>query len=355
MINANVYVIVNVNVGCFAEKGERKLGVTIKDIAERAGVSANTVSRALNNRPEISEETKRRILKIAEEAGYIPNSLARGLVSRRTKTIGVTVGDNRNPFFAGIVKAIEDRARERGYNIILCNTDEECDREKEAIRLLREKMVDGLLITPVDRRGEYIRELKRAGTPFVLISRYLDDIETDYVINDNVNGAYQAVKYLIERGHKRIGLIAGPPQISPATDRFKGYRKALDESGIGFDESLVKWNNVKIEDGQRSAKELLEMEGRPTAIFAFSDFVALGALRAIRDAKLKIPRDIGLVGYDDVEFSEFLEVPLTTVHQPRARMGIVATDILIDKIEGKGPGGAQQVVIQPELVVRESC
>jgi LacI family transcriptional regulator len=331
------------------------LRVTIKDIAKKADVSANTVSRALNDRGEISEETKQKVLRIAKELGYIPNSLARGLVSRRTKTIGVTVGDNRNPYFAGIVKAIEDAARERGYNIILCNTDEDYDKEKEIIRLLREKMVDGLLITPVDRKGEDIRELRRINFPFVLISRYIDGLKTDYVVNDNVTGAYLAVKCLIEKGHRRIGHIAGPSPISAGTDRFKGYEKALDESGIEYDESLVIWNNVKIEDGQRSMEELLKMDDRPTAAFTFSDYVALGALRAIHDAKLKIPDDIALVGYDDVEFSPFLEVPLTTVHQPRVRIGEMATEILIDKIEGKSSGGTHQVILQPELVIRSSC
>lgn len=332
------------------------MSTTMKDVAREAGVSVNTVSRALNGKPDVNEDTKKRILEIADRLNYVPNFLAKGLVTKNTRTIGVIVSDNTDPFFATIVKGIEDFTRSKGYNIILCNTDEKYEREEEAVRLLREKQVDGLLITlaPAQKERADILELKRAGTPFVLLNRHMDDVMTDYVINDNVYGAYIAVSHLIRLNHKRIGYISGPSQISSVKERMQGYKKALFENSIEFDNSLVRTSNLKMADGCRRMRELLELKDRPTAVFAYSDFLAIGILKAIKEAKLEIPEDIALVGYDDIEFSEFLEVPLTTVHQPKYRIGKEGAKILIDRIENKDSEGLYQIVLKPELVVRES-
>jgi len=333
------------------------LSTTMKDIAREAGVSINTVSRALNGKPDVNEDTKKRILEIADRLNYVPNFLAKGLVTKNTRTIGVIVSDNANPFFARMIKGIEDYARSRGYNIILCNTDERYEKEEEAVRLLREKRVDGLLITltPAQKERTDILELKRTGVPFVLLNRHMDDIMTDYVINDNVYGAYLAVSHLAKLGHKRIGYISGPSQISSVRERLEGYRKALFENNIEFDNSLVKGSNLKMEGGYRLMKEFLELENRPTAVFTYSDFLAIGALKALKEAKLQVPKDIALVGYDDIEFSSLLEVPLTTVHQPRYRIGEEGAKILINRIEGKDSEGLHQIILKPELVIRESA
>lgn len=329
----------------------------MKDVAREAGVSINTVSRALNDKPDVNEDTKKRILEIADRLNYVPNSLAKGLVTKNTKTIGVIVSDNANPVFARIIKGTEDFARSKGYNIILCNTDESYEREEEAVRLLREKRVDGLIITltPAQKKRTDIRELKRSGVPFVLLNRHMENIMTDYVINDNVYGAYLAVSHLVKSGHKRIGYISGPSQISSVRERLEGYKKALFENNIEFDNSLVKKSNLRMEDGYRLIKEFLELENRPTAVFTYSDLLAMGALKALREAKLKVPKDMALVGYDDIEFSSLLEVPLTTVHQPRYRIGEEGAEILINRMEGKKSEGFQQIVLKPELVIRESA
>jgi len=332
------------------------LSTTMKDVAREGGVSINTVSRALNGKPDVNKDTKKRILEIADRLNYVPNFLAKGLVTKNTKTIGVIVSDNANPFFARIIKGTEDFARSKGYNIILCNTDERYEREEEAIRLLREKRVDGLLITltPAQEKRADILELKRSGVPFVLLNRHMENIMTDYVINDNVYGAYLAVNHLVKSGHKKIGYISGPPQISSAQERLEGYKKALFENNIDFDNSLVKKSNLKMEDGYRLMKEFLQLENRPTAVFAYSDLLAIGALKALKEAKLRVPKDIALVGYDDIEFCSLLEVPLTTVHQPRYRIGEEGAKILINRIEKKDSEGFQQIVLKPELVIRES-
>ena len=333
------------------------MSTTMKDIAREAGVSINTVSRALNGKPDVNEDTKKGILEIADRLNYVPNFLAKGLVTKNTRTIGVIVSDNANPFFARMIKGIEDYARSRGYNIILCNTDERYEKEEEAVRLLREKRVDGLLITltPAQKERTDILELKRTGVPFVLLNRHMDDIITDYVINDNVYGAYLAVSHLAKLGHKRIGYISGPSQISSVRERLEGYKKALFENNIKFDNSLVKESNLKMEDGYKLMKEFLELENRPTAVFTYSDLLAIGALKALKEAKLEVPKDIALVGYDDIEFSSLLEVPLTTVHQPRYRIGEEGAKILIDRIEGKDSEDLHQIVLKPELVIRESA
>ncbi len=329
----------------------------MKDVAREAGVSINTVSRALNGKPDVNEDTKKRILEIADRLNYVPNFLAKGLVTKKTKTIGVIVSDNANPFFARIIKGIEDYARSRGYSIILCNTDERYEREEEVVRLFREKRVDGLLITPIPspKKRTDILELKELGVPFVLLNRHIEQTMTDYVINDNVYGAYLAVSHLVKLGHKRIGHISGPSQISSVRGRLEGYKKALFKNNIEFDNSLVKESNLKMEDGYRLMKEFLELENRPTAVFAYSDLLAIGVLKALKEAKLKVPKDIALVGYDDIEFSSLLEIPLTTVHQPRYRIGEEGAKILINRIEKKDSEGFQQIVLKPELVIRESA
>lgn len=332
------------------------MSTTMQDVAREAGVSINTVSRALNDKPDVNADTKKRILEIADRLDYVPNFLAKGLVTKNTRTIGVIVSDNANPFFARIIKGIEDCARGRGYNIILCNTDEDYEREQEAVRLLRQRRVDGFLITLTSTREKrtHIWELKRLEIPFVLLNRHIDDLMTDYVITDNIYGGYVAVRHLIRSGHKRIGYISGPLEISSAKERLQGYKKALLESNVEFDNSLVRVSNLKMEDGYRVTQELLGLRDNPTAIFAYSDFLAIGALKAIEEADLNIPEDIALVGYDDIEFCEFLGVPLTTVRQPRYRIGQEGASILINRIERKSSEDLDQIILKPELVVRKS-
>ena len=328
--------------------------ITIEDVAEEAGVSANTVSRALNDKDEIKDETKERILKIADRMGYKPNRLAQGLRSDKTGVIGVIIPDNTNPYFAAVVKGIEQAARSKGYSIILKDTNEDHQQEKEAIKVMLSEQVDGILITPVQTDQESIRHLQEAPIPFVLVSRYFKDLDTDYVATEDDQGGYLATKHLIEQGHERIGFINGPLYNSSAKDRSIGYRKALEEYDLLPDADLIIKDALFLDDGYQEAKKLLALERPPTAIFTFSDFVALGTKKAIKEEGLEVPDDVAIVGYDDIAFLSCLESPLTTVSVPKKQIGARAMELLEKKISSEVVNRTEQIRLSVELKVRES-
>lgn len=328
--------------------------VTLKDIGKEIGVSATTVSRALNNKPDISYETKQKIKEVAKRLGYSPNALARSLKAKKTSSIGVLIADIADPFFAPVVKGIENTAREMGYSIILCDTGEEYEQEKLALQMMLEKRVDGLLITPSQTEYGDILELKRKKIPFVLLGRHFDLVESDYVTTDDIKGAFSVTDYLIKKSHKKILFINGPNYISSAKERLVGYKRALQEHAILFDKSLVKEGALKMEDGYRIMNEILSARTKFTAVFAYCDFVILGVMQALEEAKLKIPEDIAIVGYDDVAFARFLQVPLTTVHIPKYELGKEAMKLLKKKIEGEIQE-PQSVILETKLVIRKSA
>ena len=328
--------------------------VTLKDIGKEVGVSATTVSRALNNKPDISYQVKQKIKEVAERLGYSPNALARSLKAKKTSSIGVLIADIADPFFAPIVKGIENTARQMGYSIILCDTGEEYEQEKLAVQMMLEKRVDGLLITPCQTEYGDILELERKKVPFVLLGRHFDVVESDYVITDEIEGAFLATDYLIKKGHKKILFINGPNYISSAKERLVGYKRALQEHAILFDKSLVKEGALKMEDGYRIMKEILSAGTKFTAVFVYCDFVVLGIMQALEEAKLKIPENIAIVGYDDVVFAGFLQVPLTTVHIPKYELGKEAMKLLKKKIEGEIQE-PQVVILEAKLVIRKSA
>ena len=328
--------------------------VTLKDIGKEVGVSATTVSRALNNKPDISYQVKQKIKEVAQRLGYSPNALARSLKAKKTSSIGVLIADIADPFFAPIVKGIENTARQMGYSIILCDTGGEYEQEKLALQVMLEKRVDGLLITPSQTEYGDILELKRKKIPFVLVGRHFDLVESDYVITDDIKGAFSATDYLIKKDHKKILFINGPTYISSAKERLVGYKRALQEHAILFDKSLVKEGALKMEDGYRITKEILSSGTKFTAVFAYCDFVTLGVMQALEETELKVPEDIAIVGYDDVAFAPFLQVPLTTVRIPKYELGKEAMKLLRKKIEGKIQE-LQSVILETKLVIRKSA
>jgi len=327
--------------------------ITLSEVAKVANVSTNTVSRALNGKPDISPKTKKRILRIAEDLGYVLNFPAKSLRSRKTATIGVIVTDISNPFSATVVKGIQDVAWSRNYNVILCDSRGRYDRERQSIKMLFQNRVDGLLLRPMEKKLLDIQMLHKQAIPFVLIEGYFSSVNTDSVVSDWVLGGFLATDHLIKKGHKRILYVNGPSYAANAYQRFIGYKSGLRQSGIRFDESLVKATDGTMQYSYQLMKKTLSDKLDFTAVFAFSDYLAAGCIKALKESGLKIPKDVAVVGHDDIEFAAIMEPPLTTVHIPRHQLGKKAAEILLEKISGnhKGP---RTLVIKPELIVRES-
>jgi LacI family transcriptional regulator len=333
------------------------MSATMKDIAKQAGVSLTTVSRALNNKEDIGKETRERILAIAQELNYAPNIHARALASGDSKTLGLIVADSANPFYAKIIRGVQDVCSAHEFGVILCNTNEQPEQEVRAHQMLHEKRVNGMLITSIRTGLPPLRELQKENIPFVLLNRYLESFGVDCVLNDNRQGAYEATAHLCKLGHRRIVHLTGAEEISSVRDRLAGYSQALREYGIPFDGQLVLHCNLRLKGGYRQAKTMIPaISPRPTAVFAYSDLLAIGVLKALRELGWRVPQDIALVGYDDIEFAPFMDPPLTTVAQLAYEIGQKGTEILLERInlpEGQ-VWTPQRIVFKPVLRVRVS-
>ena len=327
--------------------------ITLKMVAERARVSVNTASRAINNKPDINLETKKRVLKIAKELGYIRNAAAVALRTKKTGTIGVVIADNRNPFYAEVLNGMEEAAREKNYHIILANTQRDYRKEEEAINLLLAKRVDGLLIAPVQGKDDDIKNLINANIPFVIVGRDFENINVDAVYNDEINGGFLATEYLIKKGHKKIAFINGFLYKSPARSRLEGYEKALKKYEIPFNDTLVSIGDIDVEDGYERTKQMMEKNLDFAAIFAYNDMMAFGAMRAIKEKGLRIPEDIGLAGYDDIPFSSLIKPSLTTVKVKKQDLGVESVKLLLSRINGSRKK-IKKIMLDVELVVRET-
>src|SRR5690606_10111640 len=326
---------------------------TIKDIARIAGVAPSVVSRALNNKYGENESTRQRIVAIAKELGYQPNSAARSLVTRRTETIGVVMADISEPYFSQIVKGMEYVATQTGYTLLFSNSYENVEHGRVLRKMILGERVDGLVIigSNIQEKG-FIAALAEQEIPFVLVERNLPDPKVNCVWVDNVQGGYLATRFLLDKGHRRIGHIAGNLHFQVALDRIEGYKRALEEAGIAFCEELVVSGNFLTEGGYRAMKELLK--AGCTAVFAANDAMAYGALQANAEEGLAVPDDVAMVGFDDLEFSALTHPPLTTVRQPRYEMGRRSLEILTAILRGEEAGGVK-VCFQPEITVRRSA
>ena len=298
--------------------------VTLKDIAEITHFSVNTVSRALNGRPEIREATKAQILSVAEALGYYPNRLAQGLRKQQCGIIGVVVTDISNPFFGAVVKSIEKESRKAGFQIILLDTDEQLDLERKAVQTLISQHIGGAIICPVQHHDKHLRELERNGVKLVLLGRRFSDTDFSYVIPNDEQAGYLAADHLIRLGHRKIAFVNAPEHISSAQDRLTGFTQAHCDHGLASSECLVQFGALCVEEGYEISKRLLTDSLGITAVVAFSDFVALGVIRAARDVGLRVPDDLSIVGIDDSEFSSAFPFLLTTVRSPTEELGQVA-------------------------------
>jgi LacI family transcriptional regulator len=332
---------------------------TIKDIARLARVSHTTVSRALNDRPRVSRKTKERIHTIAKKLNYQPNVAARSLKIRRTKTLGLVITTIINPFYPELAQGIENTALEMGYNIILCSTNYDIKLEKQHIDVLRAKGVDGIIFTSTHMHDPNVEGLINEKFPIILVNRRIYDESAanrvDYVVVDNVHGGFIAIEHLIRMGHQRIGIISGLPQSSASVERLEGVKKALAQNGLEFEPDLVFEGDFLKASGMRAARRFSSMTRRPTAVFAVNDYMALGAMEGFIEEGFRIPHDIALIGFNDIEISRMRNIELTTIGQKTYEMGSIAVRALVEKIEGEAQGLVKQIILEPELLVRKSC
>lgn len=334
-----------------------KRHTTIDDVAEAAGVSKSTVSRALNNTSRISTETRERILKIADDLNFEPSNIARSLSTRRTRTVGVLVEDIVNSFFTEVAKGVETVLKKAGYTMLLTSSDYDLEEEFRLTKILVQNKVDGVLITPIQEDSKAIEFLKSRHVPFFVLNNKSDDPAVSWVDTENVEGGYIGAKYLIEQGHRRM-MYVGSKKIRGTRERFIGFKKALQEKGLALSDQKLMWDV----NTQREAHEMMNsyldnggIRALPSAIMTVNDAVAIGVMESLIEHDIKIPLDVSLLGFDDINIAGLIKVPLTTVHQPKFSMGEVASHVLINTIEGQARTNAQQFLLKPHLVVRESC
>lgn len=326
--------------------------MTIKKIAEMANVSSATVSKILNGKDKyISEATRQRVLEIVEREGYISNAIAKSLKVKSTNTLGIIIPDVMNLFFSELARGIEDAAERKGYSVILCNSDNKTSKEESYIQVLQEKMVDGIILTASEQSVS--RSLKRRSTPMVLLDRdILIDSNVGRIIVDNKDGAYIAAKHLIKKGCKNIGFISSDNIGKSSGERLKGYRKALIEHNMEIDENKIYLHSYTIDTGYKGTIKLLE-NNKLDGICCGNDLIAIGAIKALNEMKIKIPEEVKVIGFDDIQISQYIEPPLTTIKQPIYEMGEEAVKMLISIIENKSVGETK--TLKTTLVERRSC
>lgn len=326
--------------------------VTIKDVAREVNVSVTTVSRVLNNKPDVSEETRKRVKEAIKKLGYNPDNIARGLVLRKTNTIGLIIPDINNPFFPEIVKGIERKAKEEGYSLILCNTDNSKEEEREALALLRSKKVDGIILSFSIENQEVLKELEEEEYPVVQIDRRITGSRYPAVTIDNKKSAYIATEYLIKQGHKEIAHVTGDLSTDTALARLEGFKMALANYKVPFREEWVLEGDYSKGSGKELMERIIKLKHRPTAIFFANDLMAFGAYETIHNYNYRIPEDFSIVGHDNIEITSFVKPGLTTMDQPKYQLGAIAVEKLINLIEKKDD--FHSVILENELIIRDS-
>jgi LacI family transcriptional regulator len=333
---------------------------TINDVARLAGVSKGTVSKYVNGTRYVGAGSKAKIAAAIAELGYAPNRVAQGLSLRRSHAIGLVVANIGNPFYAELIRGAEDVAAAQGYTLLLASTDGEPKRESGIVKAMRQRQVDGIVFASVRLADREVTALARDGMRVVLASRHLPDAEVDMVLVDSVRGARIAVEHLIGHGHERIAYVGGPQSIAQFKDRLRGWREALEAAKLPVSAELcLTMDKLDIDAGTTAAHQLLALKEPPTAIFAATDNLAFGILKACNYAGCPVPGRLALVGFDNVPFGEIALVPLTTVDGSGLNIGQRAMRLLIDRIENEPATPARnnqvRMIIQPTLCIRQSC
>jgi LacI family transcriptional regulator len=327
------------------------MSVSVKDVAAHAGVSVGTVSNVLNSPAKVAPETAERVHRAIGELGFVRNDAARQLRAGTSRCIGFVVLDVSNPFFTDLARAAEERAAESGLAVLIANSGEQREREAAGLDLFEEQRVRGVLISPVDEITSRLEQMRRRGTPAVLVDRMAATPGFSSVSVDDVVGGRTAVQHLLDGGRRRILFVGGPLDLEQVRDRLQGARQAV-AAVPGAMLQVLPVGALTVRHGVDAGREIVAMADRPDAVFAANDLVALGVLQAALLGGLRVPADVALVGYDDIEFAASAGVPITSMRQPRDRMGAIAVDLLLAEIDGVTE--RSRIVLQPELVVRES-
>ncbi|MFC7785499.1 LacI family DNA-binding transcriptional regulator [Rossellomorea sp. GCM10028870] len=332
-----------------------KARISAYDVAKQASVSQSTVSRVLNNYPHIKESTRKKVLEAIEELGFTRDEIARSLASNKTRTIGLIVGDITNPFFAESAKVITGKAQEMQYDVILCNTNHNEENLDKYIQTLKGKRVDGIIIASADKDNQRIKELYDQGFPVILFNSILEHEKANYIAVNNYKGARLAVEHLYQLNHRRIGYIAGPSKYVTTHLRNLGYKEALEDLGIVGNNQFVYNKEFSYDEVYQFTKKLLKQSDRPTSFFSASDQMALAVLDAAASENIKVPEELSVVGFDDIDLAKNQYIGLTTITQPKEKMATLALEKLISLIEeGEGKDEGFQIILEPDLIQRKT-
>jgi LacI family transcriptional regulator, galactose operon repressor len=313
-----------------------------------------TVSRVINRSGYSSQETQQRVETAIAELGYVPNTLARSLRLKQTKTLALVVTDITNPFFTTLARGVEDAASDQDFSVIFCNTDESESKQDKYLTMLVQKRVDGVLLVPARSCGAPARYLQEHGIPVVVLDRRVPDCQVDSVRCDSVQGAHELTRLLLDLGHERIAVLSGPSTVSTAIDRVVGCREAVAEAGLGKDAVQAYHDEYTQIGGYRMARQALAATPRPTAFFAANNFIAVGAHRALREAGLAVPDDVAMVSFDDLPSGLVTEGFFTVVAQPAYEMGQAATQLLLDRLSGTGTGECRETILPTKVIIGRS-
>lgn len=332
------------------------MAVSIADVAEYAGVSTATVSRVLSDKPHVSERTRQRVLKAVHELNYQPNRTARRLRSQSSDVLGLIVSDIQNPYFTAVARGVEDAAFAKRMNVLLCNTDEDIERERIYLNLMRAEDVAGFIISPAHtlHNRALLQEIRQSGLAIVLLDRQYDGFECDTVLVDNIKGTRIAIDHLVQTGYTKIAMIGGGSYITSAKERYEGFHDAIAANNLVLHSEFVKVGNFKRESGYRLARELIELPHPPEAIFVANNQMLLGVLAVLREAQINIPEDIAIIGFDDTPWANEITPPITVVAQPTYQLGSESLRLLRRRIND--PDAPHLISrLDTELVIRESC
>ncbi|MEX2344282.1 MAG: LacI family DNA-binding transcriptional regulator [Balneolaceae bacterium] len=330
--------------------------MSIKKIAKAAGVSTATVSRVLNGSDKVKDHTADRVMEVVEKMNYRIDHVARRMKVKSSDSlvIGLIITDIGNPFFSNVAKGVEDIAFKNKHILMICNTNEDLEKEKFFLNSMLSEKVSGVIIVPTTGNAPFFEKLVFDGFPMVMVDRQFKNLNMDTVSINNEAGGYQATQRLIQNGHKRIGIVCGIKGLSNTEDRLEGYRKALTDTGIPISKELITYGNYIESGGRKAMDKLLALDNPPTAVFSTNNLMTLGCIKEINKRKISIPDEIALIGFDDSTWAEALIPPLTTVKQPGYELGVNAAELLIKRLNN-GETSRMNVVLNPELVVRESC